>query len=313
VRRLADGSLDPQGPAAESMADLWWLMLWLGVAVFVVFAVALSVGLFRPRPSDEDETRRGSPGISDRWFTAGGLLFTAIVLVVFVATIAGMRALPSTAPPEALVVEIVGHQWWWEVHYPDEGITTANEVHIPVGRPVAVEVTAADVIHSFWVPRLGGKMDMLPDRTNTLVLEADEPGVHHSQCAEFCGLGHAEMALTVVAESEEDFASWVAARRGAAEQPADEIAQRGFAIFVSSDCADCHAVQGTTADSTTGPDLTHFASRRSIGAGVLSNTRENLADWITDPDAFKSGVKMPATDLSDEELDALLTYLEGLE
>jgi cytochrome c oxidase subunit II len=283
------------------------------VAVFVVFAVALSVSLFRRRPSDEDETRREIPSLSDRWFAAGGLSFTTIVLVVFVATIAGMRALPSTAPPDALVVEIVGHQWWWEVHYPDEGITTANEVHIPVGRPVAVEVTAADVIHSFWVPRLGGKMDMLPDRTNTLILEADEPGEHHSQCAEFCGLGHAAMALTVVAESKEDFASWVTARRSAAEELADESAQLGFGVFVAADCAECHAVQGTIADSTEGPDLTHFASRRSIGAGVLSNTRENLADWITDPHAFKPGVKMPATDLSVDQLDALLTYLDGLE
>lgn len=288
-------------------------MLWLGVAVFVVFAVALSVGLFRRRPSDEDETRREIPSLSDRWFAAGGLSFTAIVLVVFVATIAEMRALPNTAPPGELVVEIVGHQWWWEVHYPDEGITTANEVHIPVGRPISVEVTAADVIHSFWVPRLGGKMDMLPDRTNTLILEADQPGEHHSQCAEFCGLGHAAMALTVVAESKEDFASWVTARRSAAEELANESTQLGFGVFVSAACADCHAVQGTTADSTEGPDLTHFASRRSIGAGVLSNTRENLANWITDPHAFKPGVKMPATDLSDDELDALLTYLDGLE
>jgi cytochrome c oxidase subunit II len=233
--------------------------------------------------------------------------------VVLVATIAGMRAVPNTAPPGALVVEIVGHQWWWEVRYPDEGITTANEVHIPVGRPVSVEVTAADVIHSFWVPRLGGKIDMLPDRTNTLILEADEPGEHNSQCAEFCGLGHAAMALSVVAESEEDFTSWMAARQSPAEAPTEESAQRGFGVFVSADCADCHTVQGTTADSTEGPDLTHFASRRSIGAGVLSNTRENLAEWITDPHALKPGVKMPPTDLSDEELDALLTYLDGLE
>jgi cytochrome c oxidase subunit 2 len=220
---------------------------------------------------------------------------------------------PSAGPPEALVVEVVGHQWWWEVRYPDEGVATANEVHIPVGRPVTLRLTAGDVIHSFWVPRLGGKIDMLPDGINTLVLEADEPGEHHSRCAEFCGLGHAHMALTVVAEAEERFSSWVAARQEPAEDPATESARRGLDVFLASDCGDCHTIRGTAADATEGPDLTHFAGRSSLGAGVLPNTPGNLADWITDPHAIKPGVEMPATKLTDEELGALLSYMDGLE
>ena len=203
---IAAGSLDPQGPVAEAMADLWWLMLALGVAVFLVFAVLLAVALFRRRPAaDPQPERRGG-----RWIVAWGVVGPLVVLtVVFGATVYAMRVVPTTAPSDALVVDIVGHQWWYEVHYPEEGITTTNELRIPVGRPVALRLTSADVIHSFWVPALGGKMDMLPDGVNTLVLQADEPGRHTSLCAEFCGLHHTDMRLTVLAEPVEQFDSWM--------------------------------------------------------------------------------------------------------
>ncbi|MDP8958187.1 MAG: cytochrome c oxidase subunit II [Actinomycetota bacterium] len=204
----AGGSLDPQGPVAEAIADLWWLMLGLGVAVFIVFAVLLGLGLLRRPAEDPEPDERKRIG---RWIVGGGVLMPVVVLVVvFGATVYAMRVLPSGAPPDALVVEIIGHQWWYEVNYPEAGVTTTNELHIPVGRPVALQLTSADVIHSFWVPALGGKMDMLPDGTNTLVLQADEPGEHRTQCAEFCGLQHAEMKLLVVAEPAEEFASWLA-------------------------------------------------------------------------------------------------------
>ena len=308
------GSLDPQGPVAEAMADLWWLMLGLGSAVFVVVAVLLVMALFRRRPDAELRPGEKTPHRFDRWMIAGGVVMPLIVLVVvFGATLQAMRFVPNTAPPEALVVEVVGHQWWWEVRYPDEGITTANELHIPVGRPVALQLTSADVIHSFWVPRLGGKMDLLPDGTNTLVLEADEPGEHHSQCAEFCGLQHANMGLVVVAEPQERFASWVDDRKGPAVEPTVATVRRGRDIFLASDCASCHAIRGTTADATAGPDLTHFASRSTLGAGVLPNTPANLADWVADPHAIKDGVEMPAAELTDEQLDAVLVYLDDLE
>jgi cytochrome c oxidase subunit II len=209
------GALDPQGPVSEAMADLFWLMLGLGAVVFVVVVVVLALGLFRRGKEGEPQVDRQRPDRFGRWFVVGGVVAPLVILlVVFGATVNAMRFIPTTAPPEALVIEVVGHQFWWEVRYPDAGITTTNELHIPVGRRINLQLTSADVIHSFWVPELAGKLDLLPDRTNTLILQADEPGEHVSRCAEYCGLEHTKMLLTVVAEPEEQFASWVADRRG---------------------------------------------------------------------------------------------------
>ena len=209
------GALDPQGPVSGAMADLFWLMLGLGGAVFVAVVVVLGLGLFRRRPADEGQPDRQRGDSFGRWFVVGGVVVPLVILlIVFGATVRAMRFVPTTAPPEALVIEVVGHQFWWEVRYPEQGVTVRDELHLPVGRRVNLQLTSADVIHSFWVPELAGKLDLLPARTNTLVLEADQPGVHRSRCAEFCGLEHTRMVLTVVAESEERFAAWVAERRG---------------------------------------------------------------------------------------------------
>jgi cytochrome c oxidase subunit 2 len=317
MRPLADGILDPQGPAAERIAGLWWIMLGLGVAVFVVFGISLALGLFRRSPHSDDGSIRQAPRVSGRWFAIVGVVLPAVIVVaVLAATVVAMRAVPNSTSGSlgALEIEVIGHQWWWEVRYPGEGFTTANELHIPVGRPVNLRLSATDVIHSFWVPRLGGKTDMLPDGTNTMILEADAPGEHSSQCAEFCGIGHANMTLTVVAEPESEFVSWVEARQRPAEEPTGEMELRGLDVFMASECADCHTVRGAFEDDATeGPDLTHFADRPDLGATFMPNTRANLADWITDPHAIKPGVKMPGTELSEEELDALLDYIEGLE
>lgn len=206
----AGGSLDPQGPVAEAMASLWWVMLGLGAAVFALFAVLLAAGLRHRADGSEGEQRPNR-----RWWLVGGgvVLPFAVITVVFAATLVAMRATPTRPPPDALVVDIVGHQFFYEVSYPEEGIEGRDELHIPVGRPVALRLTSADVIHSFWVPELGGKMDMLPDGVNTLVLQADVPGEHQARCAEFCGLDHAHMELRVVAEPADQFASWLAAQR----------------------------------------------------------------------------------------------------
>lgn len=317
MRTLADGSLDPQGPAAQTIADLWWIMLALGVVVFVVFGIALALGLFRRGPRSDDGSTRQASGVSGRWFAIGGVVLPAvIVIVVLVATLVAMRAVPNSTSgsPGALEIDVIAHQWWWEVRYPEDGFTTANELHIPVGRPVNLRLSSTDVIHSFWVPRLGGKTDMLPDGTNTMVLEADVPGEHSSQCAEFCGIGHANMALTVVAQPEQEFMSWVAARQRPTDEPSGEIERKGLAVFMASECADCHTIRGSSEDDAAeGPDLTHFADRPDLGTTFVPNTRANLADWITDPHEIKPGVKMPGTELSDEELDSLLDYLESLE
>jgi cytochrome c oxidase subunit II len=213
VNDVDAGAFDPQGPVAEAMADLWWLLLWLGTAVFVVFAALLVVGLFRRRAATGSEPGHG-PAIFDRWLVIAGVVVPFIIIVVvLVASTGAMRWVPTSAPRDAMTVEMVAHQWWWEVRYPEQRIATRNELRIPVGRPINLQLTSADVIHSFWVPELGGKMDALPDGVNTLVLEADQAGEHQSLCAEFCGLEHATMRLRVVAEPTDQFESWIADRQ----------------------------------------------------------------------------------------------------
>ena len=204
------GALDPQGPVSQAMADLWWLMLGLGGVVFVAVVVVLALGLFRRRPAAEQGTGQGRPKRFGRWFVVGGVVAPLLILtIVFGATVRALRLVPTAAPSDALVIEVVGHQFWWEVRYPAEGITVRDELHLPVGRPVNLQLTSADVIHSFWVPALAGKLDLLPDHPNTLVLEADEAGVHRSRCAEFCGLDHTSMRFDVRIVSPDEFTKWL--------------------------------------------------------------------------------------------------------
>jgi cytochrome c oxidase subunit 2 len=206
--RGSAGSLDPSGPAAETMLDLYWLMVVLGAAAFLVFAFALGIALTR-RP--RARTAEGLQKPLDRWIIGGGVVLPVVLLiVVFGATVQAMRALPFEPSEDALVVEITGFQWRYEVSYPDQGVRTVDELHLPVGREVALHLTSEDVIHSFWVPELGGKLDMLPDGTNVLVLQADRPGEWGARCAEFCGQEHTSMVMRVVAEPQEEFESWLA-------------------------------------------------------------------------------------------------------
>jgi cytochrome c oxidase subunit 2 len=238
----------------------------------------------------------------------------AILVVLFVLT---LSTLPSVSAPGRgdgdLVVEVVGRQYWWEVGYPDHGLVTANEIHIPTGTPVELRVRTADVIHSFWVPRLNRKIDMIPGRTNRILVRAEEPGVYRGQCAEFCGLAHAQMAFLVVAEAPSVFEAWLAGETGDAAAPASGSAALGQEVFLNSSCVSCHAIRGTSASATVGPDLTHVAGRRWLAAGTIPNTRGNLGGWIVDPQSIKPGNKMPPTNLSGPELQALLDYLESLE
>ncbi|MGH9032115.1 MAG: cytochrome c oxidase subunit II, partial [Acidimicrobiia bacterium] len=256
---------DTDGPVAEEIVGLWWFLLVLGIIVFVAFAVALAVALRRGRAGKEG----GEPTSRSlrRWVIGGGAVLPAVVLVVvLVFTVASMRALPADAPTHALRVEVVGHRWWYEIRYPDHGVVTANELHLPVDRPIELALTSDDVIHSFWVPALGGKLDMLPDRTNTLVLQADEIGEHRTSCAEFCGLQHARMRLLTVVETDDDFDAWVDANRTSAQEPGDAAAARGQDVYFDAGCASCHTVRGTQSVGTEGPDLTHLASRQTLGA-----------------------------------------------
>jgi len=233
-----------------------------------------------------------------------------------VASVLTDRALALMPVDNALDVRVTAHQFWWEVVYndpaPDRVFTTANELYIPVGRPVVVTLEADDVIHSFWVPNLHGKKDLIPGRIATIRLRADRPGEFWGRCAEYCGLQHAFMAFDVVAVAPDRFASWTEAQRRPAADPGDAAAQRGRELFLSGSCMLCHAIQGTTANARKAPDLTHVASRAHLAAGRLDNTPQALAAWITDPQAIKPGVNMPTHFLAADDLTALVAYLGTL-
>jgi cytochrome c oxidase subunit 2 len=244
---------------------------------------------------------------------AGGLVVPLVVLgVLWTITLADMSALSQPTRSTPLRVQVIGHQWWWEVRYPQEGIVTANDIHIPAGRPVEVELTTDDVIHSFWVPQLTGKTDLVSGRINRMRIQADMPGIYRGQCAEYCGLQHANMIFYVVADRPATFQNWVSVERQDAATPTDSLAQQGERTLLSSACVGCHTVRGTEASGRVGPDLTHFGSRVSIGAGTLNNSPENLLAWITDSQVFKPGNLMPPIPLSPDELEAIVAYLEGL-
>ncbi|PMR70379.1 cytochrome c oxidase subunit II [Halomonas heilongjiangensis] len=303
--------LDPAGPAARGVAWLWWGMLTAFTLVFLM-VVGLWLAAFRrrghPVRSAAQERRLGLG-----WILGGGILLpgVSILLLLAVGVPAGQRLLPLPGVEAPRVIEVIGHQWWWEVRYPHaEGeVVTANHLAMPAGEPVDFHVTGADVIHAFWVPRLGGKIDMLPGRVNRIRLEADEPGVFGAQCAEFCGAQHAHMQLHVEAMERDDFAAWLEARRRPPPQAeGHDTAREAF----GEHCARCHRVEGL-AEGTGGPDLSDIGSRATLGAGVLALEEGAIARWLAEHQTLKPGNRMPAHDhLDAETLEALGAWLETL-
>jgi cytochrome c oxidase subunit II len=301
--------LRPAGPAASHIATLWWLMFAISVVVMlVVFGVMIAALIRRGRGIHEPHDDAGRPFIL--W---GGAVVPAIIMLALMGyTVFVLRETTHQREAGPLELEVVGHQFWWEVRYPQYDFITANEIHIPVGERVRLNLLAADVIHSFWVPQLHGKMDTTPGHPAQTWLEASEPGTYRGQCAEFCGLQHANMAFLVIAHEPEDFAEWLERERQPAPDPTTASARRGQQVFVGSACAYCHRIRGTNATGEVGPDLTHFASRREIGAGTVPNTRGNLAGWIVDPHTAKYGNLMPPMPLEAQDLQALLDYMQTL-
>lgn len=302
--------LSPASTEARTIADLFTIVFWVALGVFVIVEGLLvySVIRFRRRTADEDIPMQihGSTPVEVAWTIAPAI----IVAVILLLTLRSMRTL-YTPPSGTINVEVIGHQWWWEFRYPDLGITTANELHIPVGEPVSLKIEAADVIHSFWVPELGGKTDAIPGHTNQAWIKATQAGVYKGQCAEFCGTEHALMRLEVVASPSEQFQQWVKGQQAPPAAPSGDAA-RGQQALVAGSCAGCHTIQGTAAQGQVGPNLTHFASRQTFAGASLENTPENLARWLNDPQALKPGTLMPKLGLSQETINDLVAYLESL-
>ena len=310
--------LEPRGPVAAAIAELG---TWAAAAAVLVSAVVIGmllVPVVRAWRSRDEPPPLRLPMKELPFALTAGALIPALVLGGFY--VYNLRTLSAvTRPPvtPGLTVEVTGHQWWWEVRYPSEHpdriVETANEIHIPVGRPVRFTVRSADVIHSFWVPQLGRKIDLIPGRVNSIWLQADAPGVYRGQCAEYCGAQHARMALLVIAEPPEQYAAWYARQLEPAVPPADSFRLAGQETFLASPCVFCHTVRGTAAAGEVGPELTHLGSRRTIASGMIPNTVGNLEAWIVDAQHLKPGNRMPSYNLFDgERLRALATYLHSL-
>jgi cytochrome c oxidase subunit 2 len=298
--------------------ELWRFALIVAAIVFVATVCAMLWATW----SAARKRRAGLPPeeLNEQGMTRGVAFATgatvAILLVFLVYDLSVGRTISGVPERHPLTIELTGHQWWWEATYsgpsPRDRFTTANEIHIPVGRPVLFVLNADDVIHSFWVPNLGGKKDLIPGRTQSVWLQADTPGVYRGQCAEFCGYQHAKMALFVVAEPPAAYSQWASASQAQATPPNDPKQIQGQQVFMKNSCSLCHNIEGTLAGSHAGPDLTHVASRRTLAAGTIRNTRGNLAGWIVDPQRIKPGAHMPPNQLTSQDLDALLTYLQSL-
>jgi cytochrome c oxidase subunit 2 len=306
---------NPQGPAAHRIADLGSLMIALCLVVYIVVLAASAWALLRQRQvSDDAEQTTARLGA----IVAAAVAVTAAILVTLTAVSAAAgRGLTSPASHDAITVDVIGHQWWWDFQYrsdrPQEFVSTPNELHIPVGVPVVLRAQSRDVIHSFWVPNLQGKRDLIPGQITTTWIQADRAGTYRGQCAEFCGHQHAKMALVVVAEPMDQFQQWLRRQRQSASEPPAADERRGHDVFLRSTCVTCHTIRGTDAGAHVGPELTHVGSRQTIAAGTLPNSLEHVRTWVADPPSIKPGTRMPPHGLSPDDLDAVVAYLRSLQ
>ncbi|MAG36180.1 MAG: cytochrome c oxidase subunit II [Dehalococcoidia bacterium] len=305
-------TLVPSGLNASLINDLFGPIFWMATGVFVVVEAILLFAVFRYRRRAGDdrvpEQVHGNTTLEIGWTIAPAILVVIIVALTFNT----QRRLVEANESPTMTVEVIGHQWWWEFRYPDQDIVTANELHVPLGEVVALDVSSSDVIHSFWVPKLAGKADAVPGHVNQMWLRADEAGIYFGQCAELCGIQHALMRFRVVAQPRADFDSWVVQQRTPPDAPQSEEEKRGAELFATGACIGCHTIEGTPGQGVTGPNLTHVGGRTTIAAGVLRNTAGNLYKWLREPQVVKKGALMPDLGLSDEDARALVAYLLSL-
>jgi cytochrome c oxidase subunit 2 len=310
---MGDSStFNPGSAQAQAITNLfvWNLAIAAVIFVLVTALVLYSAYRFRARPGvGEPRQIYGNNRLEIAWTAAPAL----VLAVIFGFMIPTMRTADPPVGDRQPDLIVTGVQWWWHVEYPQLGVVTANEIHIPAGQQLLIRLESADVIHDFWVPQLGPKRDMVPGHPNTLWIAADAPGTYLGACAEYCGEQHAWMRLRVIAQPQAEFDAWVAQQRQPAAVPAGGAAAEGAQLFQQLTCASCHAIGGTPANAQAGPDLSHLASRQTLGAGVLTNTPENLARWIFDPQAVKPGNHMPSLRLTEAQIQSLVAYLETLQ
>jgi cytochrome c oxidase subunit 2 len=312
-------AFDPASPQARAVAHLWWWMFGIGSAVWLSVIATMLLSLRKRRASrGPDELLQPSPGVESgvERIVKVATFVTVLILVGFLAFDFSVGRGLAQQPTNPLTIQLTGHQWWWEAEYTDQDLTkrvvTANEMHVPVGRPVRFTLISRDVIHSFWAPNLTPKRDLIPGYQSTVWFQADTAGIYRGQCAEFCGLQHAKMAFLIIADPKPTYDAWFTTATSAPPTPTDSTLLYGQRVFMSSGCSVCHAIGGTEARATVGPNLTHFKSRTTIAAGTLANTRENVARWVLNPQAIKPGTQMPPSPLTTAQLTALLGYLETL-
>jgi cytochrome c oxidase subunit II len=314
------------GRQAGIIEHEWWLFFWITAVVFVLTMLALARALTKRTDRPLDEPSRATHGAQYASHETRSLTIavgsavgvTVIILFIFLfVSISTSRSIRRFESKNALTIQVMGHQWWWHIKYQDpvasQNFQTANEIHIPVGEPVVILTSSNDVIHSFWAPNISGKRDLIPGYSTALWIQADKPGRYRGQCAEFCGHQHAHMAFYIIAEEKSDFGAWKQAQLQPAPLPTpDSFADRGMQKFMGAPCVMCHTIRGTLAGGAVGPDLTHIASRTSIAAGTLPFDHVNLMQWVRNAQAVKPGAKMPAMEMSDEDLNAIVAYLETL-
>jgi len=300
----------PKSDAARLIQNLYVWIFWMSVVVFVAVQGVLVYAMwrFRHRPGHAMPPQvHGNTRLEVMWTIA-----PAVVLVfIGIPTIQTIFALESPPPGQPMTIEVIGHQWWWEFRYPEQGVVTANEMIIPVGQTVELKMRSEDVIHSFWIPQLMGKQDVVPTHVNSLWFTAEEGGQYFGQCAEYCGVEHALMRMNAIAYDRPDFEAW-AARQRAPAAPTTDLALEGAEVLTRNACVGCHTIAGTVAQGQVGPNLSHFGSRTTLAAGILENTPENLTRWLRDPQEVKPGTKMPNLNLRPSEVEALVEYLHSL-
>jgi cytochrome c oxidase subunit 2 len=311
--------LDPAGPQASRIADLWWMFLWITATVYTLVIIAMFLSLRRRNPADAAAVVGPDPKVERRLTTVVSSCIGITAIILFVLMLGDFftgRFVNAATDPNPLPIQLIGHQWWWEVQYqegaPSNYVFTANEIHIPTGRAIKFDLKSLDVIHSFWTPNLNGKKDLVPGHPVSTTFRADRPGTYRGQCAEYCGLQHAHMRLLLVAEEPQKFSEWYKGQQSPAREPPNDTAKHGKEVFLTSSCVLCHTIQGTTAAARFGPELTHVGSRQMIAAGTLTNNPPSLKEWILNPQRFKEGVHMPQNGLRDDDLNALAEYLFSL-